>query len=125
MRRREFITLLGGAAALPFSARAQQTDQMRRIGILMNNAEADPETKAQLVEFREGLRRLGWSENRNIRIDTRFAADRPDQYQGLARELVASQPDVIFAYTTPIAAALQRQSRTIPIVFAQVSDPVG
>ena len=126
MRRREFISFLGGTAvAWPLGAHAQQPDQMRRIGVLMNNAEDDPESKAQLVGFRQGLQQLGWSEDRNIRIYTRFAADRPDQYQVLAKELVALQPDAIFAYTTPITAVLQRESRTIPIVFAQVSDPVG
>ena len=126
MRRRDFISFLGGTAvAWPLGAHAQQPDQMRRIGVLMNNAEDDPESKAQLVGFRQGLQQLGWSEDRNIRIYTRFAADRPDQYQVLAKELVALQPDAIFAYTTPITAALQRESRTIPIVFAQVSDPVG
>jgi putative ABC transport system substrate-binding protein len=126
MQRRDFITLLGSAAAAwPFSAHAQQLDQMRRIGVLMNNAENDPEAKAQLMGFRQGLQQLGWSEDRNIHIDIRFAADRPDQYQVLAKELVALQPDAIFAYTTPITAALQGESRTIPIVFAQVSDPIG
>ena len=97
MKRREFITLVGGGAA-PWllKAHAQQPGQMRRIGVLMNNAENDTETKAQLVEFRQGLQRFGWSEDRNIHIDARFAADRPDQYQVLAKELVALQPDVIF-----------------------------
>jgi putative ABC transport system substrate-binding protein len=91
----------------------------------MNNAENDTETKAQLFAFRQGLQQLGWSEDRNVSIDIRFAADRPDQYQVLAKELVALQPDVIFGYTTPINTALQRETRTIPIVFAQVSDPIG
>jgi putative tryptophan/tyrosine transport system substrate-binding protein len=126
MQRREFIKLLGGAAATwPISAHAQQPGQMRRIGVLMNNAENDPETEPQLVGFRQGLQQLGWSEDRNVRIYTRFAADRPDQYQMLAKELVGLQPDVIFGYTTPINAALQRETRIIPIVFAQVSDPIG
>jgi ABC-type uncharacterized transport system substrate-binding protein len=124
-RRRFLLTSLAGAVAAPFAAEAQQTDRVRRIGVLMNNAEDDPESKAELAGFRQGLQQLGWSEDRNIRIDTRFAADRPDQYQVLAKQLVALQPDAIFAYTTPITAALQRESRTIPIVFAQVSDPVG
>jgi len=125
MNRRALIALIGGAAAWPLVARAQQPDRMRRIGVLMNNAEDDAETKAQLGAFRQGLQQLGWSEGRNIHIDTLFAADRPERYQGLAKELVALQPDVLFAYTTPIAAALQRETRTMPIVFAQVSDPVG
>src|SRR5262249_39086249 len=126
MNRRAVIALLGGAAASwPLVARAQLSDRMRRIGVLMGNAEDDTETKAQLVAFRQGLQQLGWSEGRNLRIDTRFAADRPDRYEGLAKELTALQPDVLFAYTTPIAAALQRETRTTPIVFVQVSDPVG
>jgi len=126
MQRREFIRLIGGAtAAWPLSAHAQQLDQVRRVGVLMNNAENDSEAAAQLVGFRQGLQQLGWSEDRNVRIYARFAADRPDQYQVLAKELVALQPDVIFGYTTPINAALQRETRTIPIVFAQVSDPIG
>ena len=126
MQRREFIKLIGGAmAAWPRSGQAQQPGQTRRIGVLMNNADNDTETKAQLSEFRQGLQQFGWSEDRNVRIYTRFAADRPDQYQVLAKELVALQPDVIFGYTTPINTALQRETSTIPIVFAQVSDPIG
>jgi putative tryptophan/tyrosine transport system substrate-binding protein len=126
MQRREFIKLIGGAtAAWPRSVQAQQPGRTRRIGVLMNNADYDVETKAQLFEFRQGLQQFGWSEDRNVRIYTRFAADRPNQYQVLAKELVALQPDVIFGYTTPINAALQRETSTIPIVFAQVSDPIG
>ena len=90
MQRCEFIRLIGGAtAAWVPSAHAQQPGQMRRIGVLMNNAENDTETKAQLFAFRQGLQQLGWSEDRNVSIDIRFAADRPDQYQVLAKELVA------------------------------------
>src|SRR4051812_12796310 len=125
MRRRELVAGLGATALWPRGARAQQPDEMRRIGVLMNNAEEDPESRAQLVAFREALEQLGWSEKRNVRVSTLFAADRPDQYQILAKELVALQPHVIFAYTTPIAAALKRETRTIPLVFAEVSDPVG
>jgi putative ABC transport system substrate-binding protein len=91
----------------------------------MNNAESDAETKSQITALLQGLQDLGWSEDRNLRIQVRYAADRPDQYQSLAKELVALRPDVIFAYTTPIVTALRLESRTIPIVFAQVSDPVG
>ena len=125
MDRRRFIAGAVAVIAAPLVAEAQQAGRMRRIGVLIHNAEDDPEAKAELAAFRKGLQQLGWSEDRNIRIDTRFAADRPDQYQVLAKKLVALQPDAIFAYTTPITAALQRESRTIPIVFAQVSDPVG
>jgi putative ABC transport system substrate-binding protein len=123
--RREFITLLGGAAAWPLAARAQEIKQVRRIGVLTGDAEDDPGVKARLAAFRQGLDRLGWSLDRNVRIDYRFAANNPDQYQSLAKELVRLQPDVLLAYTTPVAAALERESRTIPIVFVNVSDPVG
>jgi putative ABC transport system substrate-binding protein len=128
MRRREFLTLLGGAAASawPRATRAQQAGKMRQIGVLMGFTEDDPETKVRLAAFRQGLERRGWLEGRNVRIDTRFApASSADQAQALAKELVALQPDVILAQTTPIAAALQRESRAIPIVFVNVSDPIG
>ena len=98
---------------------------MRRIGVLVGYAEDDPETKARLAAFRQGLERRGWSEGRNVRIDYRFAAGRSDQFQPLAKELVALQPDVILAHTTPVVAALQRESHAIPIVFVNVSDPIG
>ena len=117
--------LTGGLLAAPLAAKAQQPDRVRRVGVLMHNAEDDPEAKAELAAFRQGLEQLGWSEGRNIRIDIRFAADRPDQFQVLAKELVALRPDAIFSRTTPITAALRRETRTIPIVFAEVSDPVG
>jgi putative tryptophan/tyrosine transport system substrate-binding protein len=125
MNRRAFVTGLAAVLAAPLAAEGQRADRLRRIGVLMHNAEDDPESKAELAAFRQGLQQLGWLEDRNIRIDIRFAADRPDQYQVLAKQLVALQPDAIFACTTPITAALQRESRTIPIVFAEVSDPVG
>ena len=126
MRRREFITLLGGAAvAWPLAARAQQADRVRRIGVLIGYAEDDPETKVRLAAFRQRLEKRGWSEGRNVQIETRFAAARADKYEPLAKELVATQPDVILAHTTQVAAALQRESRAIPIVFVNVSDPIG
>src|SRR5437870_659523 len=127
MRRREFITLLSGAvAAWPLAARAQQPERMRRIGVLVGNAEDDPEMQARLAGLRQGLERLGWSDGRNIRIDYRFApAASADQAQPLAKELVALQPAVIFVQSTPLVAALQRESRAIPIVFTAVSDPIG
>jgi putative ABC transport system substrate-binding protein len=124
MRRREFITFLGGATvAWPLIARAQ-SDQVRRIGVLVGLAEDDPQTKARLGGFAQGLERRGWSEGRNVRIDYRFAAS-PDRYRPLAKELIALQPDVILAHSTPVATALQRESREIPIVFVSVSDPIG
>jgi putative ABC transport system substrate-binding protein len=124
MRRRTFITLLGGAAAWPLAARAQQTERMRRIGVLMGQAEDDPDTKARLSGLRRGLESLGWSEGRNVRIDYRFTPAGA-QAQMLAKELVALQPDVIVSQATPPTSALQRETRTIPIVFATVADPVG
>jgi len=126
VKRRDFIALLGGAAAWPLAARAQQADRMRRIGVLMPFAEDDPEAKARLAAFRQGLEKRGWSEGRNIRIDTWFApGSSADQAQVPAKELIALQPDVIFTQSTPAVAALQRESRTIPIVFAAVADPIG
>ncbi len=126
MRRRDFIALAGGAAAAwPIAAWAQQAERMRRIGVLVGYAEDDLEAKARLAGFRQGLEKLGWSEGRNVRIDYRFAAGSADRHQALAKELVALQPDVILAHSTPIAAALQRESRVIPIVFVSVSDPIG
>jgi ABC-type uncharacterized transport system substrate-binding protein len=130
MRRREFMSLLGGAAAAPslfwpLAARAKQAERMRRVGVLMAFAEDDPETTARVAGFRHGLERLGWSEGRNVRFDYRFARGSADQFQPLAKELVALQPDVILAQSTPVAAVLQRESRVTPIVFINVSDPIG
>jgi len=123
--RREFITLAGGAAAAwPLTARAQQADRMRHVGVLMGIAEDDAETKARLAKFRQELERLGWSEGRNVRIDIRFAPGGA-QAQALAKELVALRPDVILAHSAQIAAALQRETRAIPIVFVNVNDPIG
>src|SRR5262249_4362565 len=124
VNRRSFITLMGGAAAWPLAARAQQGEPMRSIGVLTPDAEDDPEVEARLTAFRQGLDRLGWSVGRNVRIDYRFGANNPDHYQSLAKELVRLQPDVLFAFATPIAVAFQRETRTIPIVFVSVSDPV-
>jgi putative ABC transport system substrate-binding protein len=126
MRRREFITLIGGVAAWPLAARGQPSERVRRVGVLMALAEDDPEMKARLAGFRQGLEKRGWSEGRNVSIDTRFAPDRSaDQVQVLAKELIALQPDVILSQATPIVAALQRESRAIPIVFVGIADPIG
>src|SRR5215469_10596075 len=126
MKRREFIALVGAAAALPLAARAQQGDQRRYIGVLTALAEDDPENQARLAGFRLGLEKRGWSEGRNVRIDYRFApAASPDQVQLFAKELVALRPDVIFTHTTPVVTALQRETRAIPIVFAAIADPIG
>lgn len=123
--RREFITLLGGAVAWPLTARAQQSDQLRRVGMLIGYAENDRETQDRVVAFRQGLERLGWAEGRNLRIDYRFAPAGPDQAQLFAKELVALRPDVLVGNSTPASAALLQETRTIPIVFVGVSDPVG
>ncbi|MGA7232061.1 MAG: ABC transporter substrate-binding protein [Xanthobacteraceae bacterium] len=125
MKRREFISLLGGATAWPLVARAQEAERVRRIGVLMSYAEDDPETKVRLAAFRQGLEKRGWSEGHNVHIEPRFAGGGSDKYESLAKELVATQPDVILAHTTPVAVALQRESRVIPIVFVNVSDPIG
>ena len=117
IRRREFTTLIGGAVAWPRASRAQQGERMRRIGVLMPYAAGDPETKSRLTAFRQALERLGWSEDRNVRIDYRFAAGSSDRYLPLARELMALQPDVIVAVTTPVATTLQRETQAIPNRF--------
>jgi putative ABC transport system substrate-binding protein len=126
MRRREFLSLLGGAAAArSLPANAQQRRQMRRIGIFVSGAEGDPEMEGSLGPFKQELRRRGWSEGENLRIDYRFLGGRTDQVEPIARELIALQPDAILVRGTPLAVALKRQSRTVPIVFVGVSDPVG
>jgi len=126
MRRRDFITLIGGAAAgWPITARGQQAEQMRRIGVLMSLGADDPRWKALLAGLRDGLARLGWIEGSTIHIDYRFAGGDPDQFSVLAKELVALHPEVIFAQSTPVTAALQRETHAIAIVFVEVSDPIG
>ena len=123
-KRREFITLVGGAAMWPLAARAQQGERMRRIGVLMSMPADDPEGQARLTGFLQGLQELGWTAGRNARIDYRWAADDAGRPK-YAAELVALTPDVILASTSPSVAALQQASRTVPIVFAAVTDPVG
>jgi len=126
MRRREFIALMGGAAAAwPVTARAQQPQRTRRIGVLLSLAESDPEGKAQFSGFMQGLAELGWIDGRNLRTEVRWGRGDVDRIRTFAKELVALQPDVIVAHGTPVTAALYRETRTIPIVFVTVSDPVG
>src|SRR5436190_20989666 len=126
MKRRDFITLLGGAAlAWPLAAGAQQAAQVRRVGMLIGYEEQDPETQGRVAAFRQALEQLGWKEGRSIRIDYRFARASPDEAQLFAKELVALRPDVLVGNSMPAAAALLRETRTIPIVFVGVSDPVG
>jgi putative tryptophan/tyrosine transport system substrate-binding protein len=126
MRRREFITLVGGAAAWPMVARAQQNERVRRIGVLVASSADDAEWQARLATFNEGLAQLGWIEGRNVRVDTRWATTNADDLRKQAAELVATTPDVLVAAsgTTSIAPLLQA-TRTVPIVFAIVVDPVG
>jgi putative tryptophan/tyrosine transport system substrate-binding protein len=126
MRRRKFIMLLGSAAAWPLVARAQQPDRVRRIAVLMGYPENDSEAQAYIAAFRDGLRKLGWIEDRNIRIDTRWAAPGDaETRKRLAKELVALLPDLILTNNTPTTAVMLQETRTIPIIFATVSDPVG
>jgi putative ABC transport system substrate-binding protein len=126
VKRRDFITLLGGAAAAwPFAVRAQQSDRIRRVGVLMGYAEGDAEGQAYAAAFREGCQKLGWTEGRNIRIDYRWGALDAESLQRFAKELVALEPDLVLAQSTPTTSALLQQTRTIPIVFALVADPVG
>jgi ABC-type uncharacterized transport system substrate-binding protein len=126
VRRREFITLVGGSAMTwPLAARAQQSDQMRRIGVLIHGAKTNPEWQRRVAAFRQGLESLGWQEGQNIHIETRFSANDFELLPQLAKELATLNPEVIFANTTPATKALQQETRTIPIIFVQVSDPVG
>ena len=125
MRRREFITLLGGAAALPLAARAQQPERMRRVGVLMNFAAEDAEGQARLAAFLQGIQQAGWAVGHNVRIDTRWGAGDPDRYRQYVAELLALAPDVILANSSAALAPLLQATRTVPIVFTTVADPVG
>jgi putative ABC transport system substrate-binding protein len=126
MRRREFIKLIAsGATAWPLVARAQQPERMRRIGILMGRAESDPQAQTRVAAFKQGLAALGWSEGSNLRIDLRWSAGDINRAASLAKELMALQPDAILADTTPGTAAIQHETKSVPIVFVAVNDPVG
>ena len=125
MRRREFITLLGGAATWPLLAKAQQADQVRRVGVLSNIGESDLEAQSMVTALHEELRKLGWIDGRNLRVDHRWAAGNPERAATFAKELVALKPEVIVGHTTPSVIALRKQTDTIPIVFVQISDPIG
>jgi putative ABC transport system substrate-binding protein len=126
VKRREFITLVGGAAAVwPLAARAQQSEQMRRMGVLMNRVADDMDGQARLAAFQQSLQQLGWSVDRNLRIDTRYGGNDVDRERRYAAELVALAPDIMLASGTVSVMALQRATGTVPIVFAAVSDPVG
>jgi putative tryptophan/tyrosine transport system substrate-binding protein len=125
MRRRAFIAALGGAAAWPLAARAQQSERMRRIGLLVPATVDDSEYQTRLQAFLRGLQQSGWTIGRNVRIDTRWATTKPDDIRRHAAELVALAPDVILASTSVAVAALQQVTHTVPVVFAAVIDPVG
>ena len=125
MRRRKFITLLGGAAAWPLAAAAQQTDRVRRVGALGALAADDPEGQARLAAFREGLQQFGWIDGRNVRIDSRWGAGDADDIRKNAKELVALAQDVILATGSAAMGPLQQLTRTVPVVFVLVPDPVG
>jgi putative tryptophan/tyrosine transport system substrate-binding protein len=125
MKRREFITLLGGAAAWPLAAGAQKGDRVRRIGFLHGLAESDPEVQARIAAFQQGLATLGWIEGSNISIDHRFASGDPAHAQAIVTEMVRTTPDLIVGHSTPVVAALKLATSTIPIIFAVLNDPVG
>jgi putative tryptophan/tyrosine transport system substrate-binding protein len=126
IKRREFVVLLGGAAAAwPLTARAQQADRVRRVGVLMNLTADDPEASTRVTALAQGLQQLGWTDGRNVRIDYRWGAADADRSRKYAAELVTLAPDVILASGTPAAAALQQATRTVPIVFVNAVDPVG
>jgi putative ABC transport system substrate-binding protein len=125
MERRSFIVCLGGAAAWPLAARAQQRGPMRRLGVLMNVAEADPESAARIAAFLQGLQQSGWSDGRDVQIDTRWAAGDVEHFRRYSAELVALAPDVILASSSLAVAALRQATHTTPIVFVGVVDPVG
>src|SRR5215468_6480497 len=123
INRRELIALAG--AALPIAARGQQRERMRRIGVLMNRASDNPEGQTRFAAFLQGLQEAGWAVGRNVRIDIRWGADDVDRQRTYAAELVALMPDIILAGGTLSLAAMQQASRSMPIVFAAVADPVG
>ena len=125
MIRREFIAGLGAVAAWPVVARAQQADRLRRIGVLMQPDENDPGVKTFVSAFTQALAGLGWTDRRNVRIDLRGARGDTNRIRALAQELVGLQPDIIVTNATPATVALQRETRTIPIVMVGVAEPVG
>jgi putative ABC transport system substrate-binding protein len=123
MRRREFIAGIGSAAAWPLAVRAQQGDRVRRVGVLMSGDENDPVQKTRLPAFTQALADLGWTNGRNVRMDVRWGGGDTNRIRALAQELVGLQPDIILTQGTPETVALQRETRTIAIVFVNVTDP--
>lgn len=125
MRRRDLLRMLGGAMAWPLAASAQQEIVLRRVGVLMPFSADDPEVRSELAAFAQELQSLGWTDGRNLRIDYRWSPGDRTKLQAYAKELIALQPDAIFTRSTPATAALLKNTRSIPVVFAVVSDPVG
>src|SRR6516164_3002659 len=127
MRRREFVALLVGATTTwPLAARAQQADRIGKIGVLMGWPESDPEAQSERAAFVQELQKLGWADGRNLRIDTRWAAPAdPESMHRLAKELVALRPDLLLSQSTPATTALLQETRTIPVIFGIVADPIG
>jgi putative ABC transport system substrate-binding protein len=125
MRRRDFLGFLGGTAAWPLAARAQQPNRIRLLGVLMGFAESDPIARSMVAAFRSTLSKLGWTEGSNVRIELRWAGPDPDRINTFAKELADLRPDAILGQTTPVVRALAREMPTIPIVFVTVSDPTG
>src|SRR5215471_3601838 len=125
MRRRQFITLVVGSAAWPITARSQQGEHARHIGVLLPTAADDPQGQARLAALLQEMQLLGWSVNHNLRVDVRWGAGDAGRYRKYASEVIALNPDVIIANTSPIVAAVQQATSTIPTVFVGVIDPVG
>src|ERR1044072_5420695 len=125
MRRREFVAALGSAVLMPLEVHAQQRERVRRIGVLMHLSADDPEGQTRLAAFLQGLQEAGWSVGRNVTVDVRWAAANNEAMNRFANELVTLQPDVIFVTSTPGTGAMLQATRTIPVVFVLVADPVG
>ena len=125
MRRREFISLLGGAAAWPLTSQAQPRERVRRIGVLMHLAADDPDGQSRLAAFLQGVQEAGWIVGRNVAIDVRWAAGNVELMNQFAKELVAREPDLIFVTSTPATGAMVQATRTVPVIFVLVADPVG
>ena len=125
MNRRQFIALVGGVSAWPLPARSQTPDRMRRIALMMPYGESDSESQGRIAALRESLEKLGWTDGHNLRVDYRWDVDNPERARAVAKELAASAPDLIMPSTTQMLAAVEAETRSIPTVFVNVSDPVG
>src|SRR5436190_7036479 len=125
LKRREFITLIGAVASWPLAARAQQRERMRRIGVLSTQADDDPDAQSRIAAFRQQLQQLGWTDGRNVRIDERWAGGDVERSRSYAAELVALAPDVILVSASLALSSVMKTTRTVPIVFTSIPDPVG